>query len=389
MDLFTRQDLKVLLTETTPPCVSLFMPAHRGGAEEDPIRFRNLLQMAEEQLLGHGLRLADAKELLGPARKLLDEPLFWANQCDGLALFLAPRFFRHYRLPLALAEQVVVSRLPQLRPLLPLLSGDGRFYVLALSQNGVRLLHGTRHTISAVDPRGVPKNLAEALRTHDRDEILTFHGPRAGAAWGAVFTGQGVGIDDAKDNLLRYFQKIDRGLHAILREEHSPLVVAGVGYLLPIFRQASTYPHLLETGIEGNPDHWSDQEMHERAWAIIGPFFAQEQASARALYDRLSGTGRTVADFAQVISAVYRGELETLFVSRTGQAWGTYEPGKQEVEQHAPAQPGDEELLNFAVVHALRHGGKVFILDEAAMPGGRLLAGIHWLPLPKHGKRPG
>jgi hypothetical protein len=62
----------------------------------------------------------------------------------------------------------------------------------------------------------VPRNLAEALLTHDRDEALTFHTrPTSGGSWGAIFEGHGVGIDDAKDDLLRYFQKIDRALHPL------------------------------------------------------------------------------------------------------------------------------------------------------------------------------
>jgi hypothetical protein len=30
-------------------------------------------------------------------------------------------------------------------------------------------------------------------------------------------------------------------------------VLAGVEYLLPIYREANTYPHLLAEGIHGNP----------------------------------------------------------------------------------------------------------------------------------------
>ncbi len=94
-------------------------------------------------------------------------------------------------------------------PLLPLLTADGRFYVLAVSQNSVRLFQGTRFTISPVDLKGAPHNLAEALRTHDRDEVLTFHGRRtSGGSWGAIFEGHGVGIDDEKDNLRRYFHRV-------------------------------------------------------------------------------------------------------------------------------------------------------------------------------------
>jgi hypothetical protein len=44
---------------------------------------------------------------------------------------------------------VVVTDRFHIKPLLPLLSGDGRFYVLALSQSEVRLLQGTRYSVSA------------------------------------------------------------------------------------------------------------------------------------------------------------------------------------------------------------------------------------------------
>src|SRR5262245_38601884 len=104
MDLFTRDDLRALLAQRPGPCVSLFLPTHRGGSAQDPVRFRNLLATAGDRLLTSGVRAAEARELLAPAQLLLGEPLFWKNQCDGLALFLTPDFLRVYRLPLPLGE---------------------------------------------------------------------------------------------------------------------------------------------------------------------------------------------------------------------------------------------------------------------------------------------
>ncbi len=243
MDLLTKEELKTLLVQHRTPCVSTFMPTHRGGGKEDPIRWRVHLGEAKQQLVTSGLRAPEAKELLDPALHLLEDVTFWKHQCDGLAFFLAPQFLRLYRLPLAFEDLVVVADRFHVTPLLPLLSGDGRFYVLALSQNAVRLLQGTRYSVSEIDLKRVPRSLAEALLTHDTDEPLTFHTrPTSGGTWGAIFSGHGVGIDDAKDDLLRYFQKIDRGLHDVLRAERWPLVLAGVGYLQPIYRQANTYP---------------------------------------------------------------------------------------------------------------------------------------------------
>jgi hypothetical protein len=43
MDWLTRSELRTLLAEHDGPCVSIYMPAHRGGAEQDPIRFVGLV----------------------------------------------------------------------------------------------------------------------------------------------------------------------------------------------------------------------------------------------------------------------------------------------------------------------------------------------------------
>jgi hypothetical protein len=88
MDLFTKDDLKVLLLKSRPPCVSFYLPTRRGGGDADPIRWRNLLARAEEGLARRGLRPARARELLGPARYLLDDPAFWKTTSDGLAYSL-------------------------------------------------------------------------------------------------------------------------------------------------------------------------------------------------------------------------------------------------------------------------------------------------------------
>jgi hypothetical protein len=76
-------------------------------------------------------------------------------------------------------------------PLLRLLHGDGRLFVLAISQNSVRLFQATRFTVSPADLKGVPHTLAEALVTHDTDNVLTFHSrPTSGGSWGAIFEGR-------------------------------------------------------------------------------------------------------------------------------------------------------------------------------------------------------
>jgi hypothetical protein len=363
MDLIGREDLKKLLAEPGKPCVSLFMPTHRGGGEADRIRWRVHVGEAEKQLIGTGLRAPDVRELLGPARQLLEDPLFWKHQCDGLAAFLAPRVFHIYRLPMTFEDLVVTADHFQVTPLLPLLTSNGRYYVLALSQEAVRLLQGSRYSVSKVDLRGVPRNLAEASLTHDSSRPFTFFGRRQGGpeSWGRIFHGHGVGLNDTKEELLQYFHKIDRGLYPLLSEEKAPLVLAGAEYLLPIYRRANSYPHLLEQAIEGNPDRLSNQELHDRAWALVRPHFEEAQHQAAAQYRQLAGTGRTASELNQVVSAAYHGQVETLLVALGRQSWGRFDPATGQLHQHEQTEPGDEDLLNLAAVHTLLRRGAVFM----------------------------
>jgi hypothetical protein len=193
MDLLTRSELRTLLAERDGPCVSIYMPTHRGGAEQDPIRFRKMLAEAESKLVARGLRGPEARDLLAPLRSEQKGIDFWSKQSDGLAAFVASDFHRLYRLPCTFEEQVNVGGLFLVQPLLPMLQASGRFFVLALSQNHVRLFQGTKFNISQIELLGVPRNIEEAMRNHDRDEVLTFHSRRTSSGgWGAIFEGHGV-----------------------------------------------------------------------------------------------------------------------------------------------------------------------------------------------------
>jgi hypothetical protein len=387
MDLLTHDDVQALLAPRAGPYVSIYQPARRGGDEAGPIRWKNHLDAAEERLIAQGTRAPEARKFLEPARRLQEEPGFWKHQGDGLACFLADGLARPYRLPRTFADRVVVGTRFHITPLLPLLAGAGRFFVLALSQNGVRLLQGTRDAVHAIDVRGMPNNLAEALATHDTDEPLTFHGrPTSGTGWGAIYHGHGVGIDDAKDDLLRYFRRVDQALHAVLRDEKAPLLVAAVGYLQPIYRAANTYPQLLSEAIDGNPDRLSSRHLHDRGWEIVGPHFDEKPKLALALYRQLAGTGRTSDDLAGIVPAACRGEVETLFVAPDREVWGRVEPALDLAEVHDPPRPGDEDLLNVAAVQTLAHGRRVFAVDAGELPDGASATAIYCLPLAKHGK---
>jgi hypothetical protein len=380
MNLLTKNDLKVLVEKQKDLCISIFMPAHRAKPEtrQDPIRFKNLLRQAEKQLHIAGLRAPEIRELLKPAQKLLNNSFFWQYQSDGLAVFISSKIFRHYRLPFRFKKLMVVSNRFHTKPLLQLFSADGRFYILALSQNQVRLLQGTRYSTAEVELERVPKSIDDILKYYDTEKQLQFHTHTPGKTGRrvAIFHGHGAGKDDAKKNILLYFQQINQGLRALLREEQAPLILAGVNYLLSIYKKANTYPYLLDMVIEGNPENLSTEELHSQAWPIVKPLFFQAQEEAVTQYRRLSGTERASHDLKVIIPAAYRGRIETLFIAVGIQRWGTFDFDSNIVHFHRDAKPGDGDLLDLAAIQTLLNGGTVYAVDPKRVPEKALLAAV-------------
>lgn len=381
MILLPIEELKILMAERHGWCISLYMPTHRSGenTRQDPIRLNNLLRQAEELLIEKGLRTVDARKLLEPARELEGYSPFWRHLNGGLAMFLAEGVFRYHALPMPFDEQVIVAEHFYVKPLLPLFSGDGRFYVLALSQNEVRLLQGTRYSVGEMDMEGIPGSLAELLGEERREKQLQFH-TRGSAGAGkrpALYFGHGEGEDQAKQDILKYFRLINTELTNLLGNEQAPLVLAGVDYLLPIYRQANDYPHLMESGIFGNPEQLSAKELHERAWNIVGPYFRETQDKIRGRYQELENNPKTSSSVEEIIPAAYHGRVESLFVSLGEQCWGKYDSDNNQVTIDTTVKPGNEDLLQFACNHTILNGGSVFAVEKQNMPVDGVLAAIY------------
>jgi hypothetical protein len=362
--------------------VTILMPTHRMGSEiqQDPIRLKNLADRAEEEMVEAGARRPEAREILAPVRGLIDDAEFWQHQSDSLAVYAAHDTFRLFRLPLDFEEQVVVGRRFYLKPLMPLLTHGGGFYILALSQQEVRLLRGTGSSVGEIDLEDVPSSLAEALRYDDPEERLQVRtdtsAPHVRGEQHAAFYGSGAASDEDKERLLRYFHQVSAGIDDLLAEERSPLVLAGVDYLLPIYRQANTYQYLTEAEITGSPEERSAAELHEEAWQIVAPLFAEEKQAEAERFPAAQAHDQASDRLDEVVPAAHYGRIETLFIALEEERWGGFEPETKELEVHAEREVDDDDLLDVAAVQTLLNGGTVFAVPAAEVPGDGPVAAL-------------
>ena len=364
IDPVTREDLQDLAHAGEGTRVSLYMTTHRSGPEtlKGPIQLRNLLDRAAA--------LGASEELLAPVRELLDDDDFWQHQSEGLAVFAAPGFFRRYRLPVEVPEHVNVSDSFRVRPLVPLVSDNDTFRVLALSQQAVRLFEADRYRIEELDLDGVPRSVAEAL-AYD-DDAPRMHRPGGG---GPKFHGHGSEEEQDKAELERFFRAVDHGLHERYGVTGTPLVLAAVGHYQPVFASVSSaHTHVLDDVVEGNPERRSPQELHTAAWEIADRFLAND--GRRAAWQRFgdaSGTGLTATDLSTVVLSAAVGRVDTAFVAPGPPVLGTYDVDTSTVRVAGTDGPSDEfrvDLVDEAVLQTLNHGGAVMSVDASDLPDG-------------------
>jgi hypothetical protein len=310
------------------------------------------------------MRSPDIDAVLRPARALLDDPAFWRTLTDGLAVYFAEDTIHVFKTSASLPEFIAVEERFMIRPLLPALDRGEHFYVLALSKNRVRLLEGTRERVTELDPAGLPEGLGDALKYDDPEHQVQFHTRTPAGAAGrgkrdAMFHGHGGVPDVEKDRVLRYFRVVDRALHEYLRDETAPLLLAGVDYLMPIYREVNSYPHLLETSMAGNPDELTDTEIHASALQMLRPHFDARVAADLDVLNDLNGTSEASTDLHEVVAAAHEGRVRILFVAEAEPVWGSYDPSSGVVVTHAEQQRGDWDLADLAAAETLLHGGTV------------------------------
>jgi hypothetical protein len=379
MDLLTTGTLKELIQIENNPCVSIYIPTFMRGAEaeQNGIRFKNAVRDTEKLLFEKGFRSLQVNDLLTPAKRLIEDTFFWNHQSSGLAVFFTFGSFYYYRLPYSFEEMINVNNRFYIKPLLRVFSRNERFYVLALDKKHLKLFEGNRFTLNEADLQGIPANLQDALKI-DETEQLKFQTSERGPHKQAMYTGPGFGTDDAYEikEIKRFFQMVNTGVYNKIKKGNPPLILAGVEYLQPIYREANTYPNLLERGVTLNTDRMNETELHKLSWDIAESYFKKPFEEALFNFDQLYGTERTSSYFDDIIKAAFTGKIESLFINTSVKIWGSFDITNYNVSIHEKPRAGDEDLCDLAAIQTLLHNGAVYTIDQENMPAAKPLAAV-------------
>jgi hypothetical protein len=350
----SRFDLKTLAT-AKGPCVSIFLPL--PDPQEVPARLKNAIRAVERSLTDK------SGALVQPICALADNIEAEGKWGAGLVVFRSPDLFEHFWAWKLSKELVTVGRRFQIRPFLSSLRTDQRFYILALSQKEIHLLHCTDGQSKEVRlPASVPRSLHEAMQSSQPDHVLdgrSSGGPGMGSMKGVLF---GTNSDrDAKgEYMLHFFHSIDKGLQSVLRNETAPLVLAGVDSEVALYRRVNNYPRLLEKALPGAPAGFKPSELQQRAQEIVAERLRERFEKALAQFEKHRNTESVTFNAHYIVKRAGEGRVAQLFLREDAELKGA----------------DGEDLLNQAALETLLHGGQVFVLEPGKAPEKAMTAAV-------------
>lgn len=379
MEVITKEDFKELVQHNGPNSISVFIPTHRAGVEvnekQDAIAYKNALQEVTRQLQQKGITQREIDNLLQPAFELYKDDIFWNNQQDGLAVFLSPGFLKVFKLPYMVAEELFINSAFFITPLLPAITNNQEFYLLSLSKHDAKFYRGDAYGLTYMEVEGLPNGIEDVIHFEEKGIKQLFRQGGKGGTGSANFHGHGEGQGDDKDNIGVYCQEVDRTLLAeVLHDKTAPLILAGVEYLLPIYRNASHYNHIYDDAITGNQQNESEQALFLKAREKLSPYFNQKNKNALQNYYNGIATAATSSMPEKVIPASYYAQVSDLFVCAGMHIWGDFNEADNKLEIHETKQDGDNCLIDKAVVHTYLNGGNVYLLEKDQMPKGSIIA---------------
>jgi hypothetical protein len=377
------QRLRPLLGEHGAPCLSLYQPTYRQfpDSQQNTVRYRNLLRDLKAALKEKH-RNAEADALMQPFEALAEDAAFWAHPQDGVAVFSAAGFFHVEKLQRSVPERVVVNEHLYLRPLVRAFQSEDAYQILAIDRAEVRLYQGNRYVLDEiVMAPSVPRTIEEALGPEVALQGVQGKGDygsaqgRSNAPAGAMFHGHGGKVDEALNDLQRFFRAIDRAV----TEAHSkastlPLILAALPEYHTHFRDVSHNPYLFDQGIEGNPFAMDAEALKERAWRIMEPRYHWRLQQLIDAYHAACARAVATDDLTHALEFATDGRVGTLLIEDDRRIPGFVNGRMPRIT--AEDETGAGDILDDLAERVLNTGGQVIVVPKASMPTATGLAAV-------------
>ena len=367
-----------IIYERKGVCISLYQPTHRYRPEnkQDIIRFKNLVKDIEE-ILVKTIDKDRAEEIISKFRLLENDKMFWNNSKDGLAILANEERMVIYRLSRPVPELAIVSDSFHIKPLLRTFQSADNYYVLGLNMKNFKLFAGNRYGLKEVLlDEETPVTIEDVLGEDEhRDPFLT---QRTSGPDATIFHGHGGKKDEIDKSVEKYFRYVDR-----LVEEHfttptkTPLLLVALDENQGKFREISHNKQLLYEGINKDYESLDLDELKEKSWEVIEPFYLKRTQDLVETYELKRSKEEASQDLAEGIRAALNGRVAYALIESEKTIPGKIDKNSRKMIKTEGVEEGVDDILDDLAELVLENKGEVIMLPKERMPSDTGLALIY------------
>lgn len=275
-------------------CVTITMNTHRTLPEnqQDPIMLKKLLKEAVEKL-GSETDAALARKVSENLYRAASEIDFWDN-LDSLVILANADFAGAIRLPIEVADRVVVDDRFATKELIRALQQQLSYYILVLSRNEARLLEALDGRLVGEAGGAFPMN--NPLYTEDHVKLTNRHGQ--------------------DDLTAEFFNNVDKALWETVKNDIKPVILTTERRNYDYYMEIADRPELIIGFVKRNGEDQPTPQIVENAWREASGILRRNNQMRLEELETALGSGLLVWGYSDIWNALAQGRGRTLFVRK-------------------------------------------------------------------------
>jgi hypothetical protein len=393
IDLLSYDELQQLAASHGGPHLSVYLPTIQNvaGSHQNVIQMKNVMRQAEIQLVEHWMPHRESQEFLAPLLNLTEDEEFWRTMDAGMAIFVHKDEMHAFRLPMSFRHWLSINTEYVIRPIVRGVNQYLKGYVLALSENQVKLYRVDHQSMEPVSVDGLPPSLDSMIREGSEDGSRQLHsGSQAiGGRVATVFHGHGGIPDSRKKEFKKFFRSIDAAVASELRDATEPMILACVDSCVALYHEVNSYAGLRKPHVSGSGDEMELKELHRHALKLL----EQEHLEARRKnIERIKenlDTPIATTKIREVVRGAYEGRVHTLLFDETARLEGRFDRELNTVHFLQECRSPEfryviMDLIEDVIRKTLLNGGEVIPATREEMPSQSPFAALFRYGFPKN-----
>lgn len=303
------EELLAMQKEKGKICVSIIVPTHRLSPERrvDKLEVERAINNAKE-LLKYRYTVSDITPLLQAIDELY-EGIDFIHNSDGVGLYISPNIKLAVQYPFPVEEKVMVEDNFELRDLLYKMNYANPYFVLLLTQKGVRLFESTWDDLNEIKDNNFPKEYVE--------EYL-YNPPSRATSYAGHAQLQSVEKDKSMLEEIRFkdfFRHADELLNDYL-VGNTPLILLGVEKELSWFENISAHKKHIIDKIAGSYNYSNQTQLADITWPAMRLHLDNERVQLIKEFTEKMGEHLGISGIQEVWQAAKEGKAFKLLVEK-------------------------------------------------------------------------